>query len=73
MSDYIYVRAVPGRIARESPTGPFIPHDRYVPVRNTPYVSRLLRFHQDIELEPKAKKAEPKPAEAPASKAEDKK
>lgn len=53
----IYVRTKPGRIARISPKGEFIPHDRFIGVRQTPYVSRLLNHHKDIEQEQKAPKA----------------
>lgn len=55
----ISVRAVAGRVARKSPKGDFIPHDRYVPVEKTEYVARLLHVHGDIELEPEKPKAAP--------------
>lgn len=45
----IYVRAKPGVIARMSPRGPVIPHDKYVPVEDTAYIRRLLDHHGDIE------------------------
>lgn len=55
----IKVKAKEGRIARESPRGPFIPHDQYVKVPDTPYVRRLLNVHGDIELEAAAPPAPP--------------
>jgi hypothetical protein len=45
----IYVRTVPGRIAREAPRGPYIPSDQWVEVQVTPYIMRLLHVHCDIE------------------------
>lgn len=71
----ISVKAVEGRIARTSPDGPFIPSDQYVNVEKTPYITRLLDFHGDIELEPvKAKKttAAKAPPKAPAATADEK-
>lgn len=62
----IRVRALPDRIAREDPRGPFIPEDQFVSVRNTPYIQRLLNVHGDIEQEP----AKVKLAKAPTAKAE---
>ena len=50
--DIIKVKAVAGRVARISPRGAFIPHDRFIPVENTFYIQRLLRVHGDIELQP---------------------
>lgn len=46
----VYVRAKPGRIARVSPQGVYIPSDRYIPTQLTPYLSRLAHHHGDIEL-----------------------
>lgn len=67
MLNRVRVKTVAGRIARESPRGDYIPTDRYVSVKNTPYIQRLLTVHGDIILEPEEKgkvvKA-PKPAEA---------
>jgi hypothetical protein len=45
----IFARTVAGRLARVSPTGKFIPNDRFIPVEMTPYVDRLLNVHRDIE------------------------
>lgn len=61
----ISVRALPDRISREAPDGPFIPSDRYVNVAHTPYIERLLNVHGDIEQEP-AKKAPPAEPKEPA-------
>lgn len=60
------VKAVEGRIAREDPHGPFIPHDRYVPVEMTNYTMRLLNHHGDIVLEP-VTPPKPKPVEVKPS------
>lgn len=54
----IKVKAVKGRIARTAPDGPFIPHDKFVPVEKTKYIARLLEHHGDIEQEPAKVKAE---------------
>lgn len=67
----INVRAVQGRIARESPKGQMIPHDRFVAVPATPYIMRLLHHHGDIELAPiekpkVVKQPPPVPTEAPS-------
>lgn len=71
----IMARAVEGRIARESPHGPLIPHGTYTPLLMTPYLERLLNVHGDIELEPvKPAPAAPKKAPKPdnsATKEED--
>ncbi|UPT53289.1 hypothetical protein [Synechococcus phage Ssp-JY38] len=63
----IYVRTKPGRIARVAPKGEFIPHDTFVGVRETPYISRLLNVHKDIE---KQSKKTPAPA-APVAPSKD--
>lgn len=58
----IYVKATSGRVARMSPTGRFIPQDKYVRVEHTPYVDRLLNVHGDIERRPEpVKKITPAP------------
>jgi hypothetical protein len=54
MQDKVRVRTVEGRVARESPRGEYIPTDRFVTVRRTPYIERLLYVHGDIVLEPTA-------------------
>lgn len=60
----IYVRAKEGRVARVSPRGEFIPHDNWKGVRSSPYISRLLNHHKDIELYTGEKpKASPKKSE----------
>lgn len=60
----IFVRAVAGRKAYDAPRGgKRIPNDEYVPVKPTPWINRLLRFHGDIELKPETK---PTPKEKPA-------
>lgn len=46
----VYVRANPGRVARVSPQGVYIPEDRYIPVQLTPYIDRLAHVHEDIDL-----------------------
>ena len=65
----IYVKALPGRVARVSPRGAMIPSDQFVPVDHTPYVERLLKVHGDIEARATAApKAADKPNKAePAS------
>jgi len=64
----IYVRAKEGRVARVSPRGDFIPHDKWKGVRPSPYISRLLNHHGDIEQyvpeKSKPAKAEKKTDEA---------
>lgn len=60
-------RAVEGRIARISPDGEMIPHDRFVSIPDTHYTRRLLNVHGDIELEPETK---PKPKQKSAAKTE---
>lgn len=59
----IYVRTLPGRVARESRNGEFIPSDRFVPVAPSAYIDRLLNVHGDIEVRKDAPKPKPdKPA-----------
>ena len=50
----VRVRAVAGRIARTSPRGDFIPHDRYITVERTTYIDRLISVHGDVTVEPAA-------------------
>lgn len=59
----IYVRTLPGRVARESRNGEFIPSDRFVPVSPSAYIDRLLNVHGDIEVQPEkeVQKDTPKP------------
>lgn len=62
----ISVKAREGRVVRESPTGKFIPTDKFVSVENTAYVRRLIHEWGDLEVEPtkapsKAKSPEPAP------------
>lgn len=54
----IFVRAVEGRVARESAKGRLIASDKFVPVNDTPYIRRLIEVHGDIEVR---KDPEPKP------------
>jgi len=49
----IKVKAVEGRVAREAPDGPFIPHDRFTAVRETNYIRRLIEVHEDLIQQPK--------------------
>lgn len=65
----VRVKAKPGRVARTSPTGDFIPEDRFVPVPHTNYVDRLINHHKDLIVEP-AKEAAPAPKPAPKADAE---
>ena len=58
MTNTVSIKAKAGRIARVSPNGSFIPHDKYVTVEKTSYVNRLIHVHQDVELEPKPVKQE---------------
>jgi hypothetical protein len=50
----IKVKAVAGRIARESPRGAFIPDDLFVSVMATPYIMRLIEVHGDLIVEKEA-------------------
>jgi hypothetical protein len=47
----VMVRAVEGRLARVSPTGRTIPHDKFVPAEMTPYLDRLINHHGDVVVE----------------------
>lgn len=75
-SNGVRVKAVEGRIARRSPRGELIPHDRFVKVPMTQYIHRLINVWGDVEVEP-AKKPAPKseavnPPEAPKKAADSK-
>jgi hypothetical protein len=62
----VYVQAKPGRVARVSPQGVYIPHDKFIATPLTPYISRLANHHGDIELsrtDPSKKKTADKPTE----------
>lgn len=67
----IYVRTLPGRLARVEPKGRYIPHDDFTPVHHTPYIDRLIHHHGDIEVRTGNKRAAaadpiiPLPAEPP--------
>lgn len=59
----VYVQTKPGRVARVSPQGVYIPNDKFIAVPLTPYISRLANHHGDIELSrtnPNAKTDKPK-------------
>jgi hypothetical protein len=56
----IYVKAREGRKAYYE--GRVIPEDRFIPVTNTPYIRRLVDYHQDLEVETKAEPYSPPPA-----------
>ena len=63
----IYVRTKPGRVAMTDDGRP-IPHDKYVPVAETPYIRRLIDHHHDIEVQghsPSRAPAHEEPAPAP--------
>lgn len=60
----IYVRTKPGRVARESPKGRFIPTDDFVGVTLTPYVNRLINHHGDIDVRDTASKSPTPPPQA---------
>jgi hypothetical protein len=48
----LHVRAVRGRVAFDAPSGgKRIPDDRYVAVRATPWIMRLLDEHGDIQVQ----------------------
>lgn len=50
------VKAKAGRVAYDRPKhGNLIPTDHYVSVEDTPYIRRLLNYHEDIELQPAEK------------------
>lgn len=59
----IYVRAVHGRVVRESPRGNLIPDDRFVAVHPTAYINRLIHTHGDLVV----KEVEKAPKKAPAA------
>ncbi len=48
----VTIKAVEGRVARVSPRGHAIPHDRYVTVPLTPYLDRLINVHKDVTEKP---------------------
>ena len=59
----IYVKAVAGRVARESPKGRLLSSDKWEPVTETPYVRRLIEVHGDLVERkdvPKVVKEDPK-------------
>lgn len=65
----IEVRTVKGRVAFDAPGGKQIPDDKFVSVRETPYIRRLLQHHGDIELRRDApSKQLPAPAASTSSK-----
>lgn len=66
----IYVRAVHGRIARESPQGAFIPDNAFVPVQHTAYIDRLINVHGDIQVKPQESAAKKVTAPSTAPKGE---
>jgi hypothetical protein len=67
---FISVKTVEGRIAYTAARGgERIPNDRYVVVEKTPWISRLLSVHKDIEIEPAPVAAKEKAAPASFSKA----
>lgn len=45
----IYVKTRPGRRAYWE--GREIPHDKFVPVPDTPFIRRLITHHEDVEIE----------------------
>ena len=47
----VYVRTLEGRVARVSPKGAFIPQKEFIGVKLTPYISRLVNVHGDIEIQ----------------------
>ena len=59
----VTVRAVKGRIARESARGRMIPDDAFVKIPETAYLRRLIDVHGDLE----EKQAKP-PATAKSTK-----
>jgi len=60
MDNKLRVKAVEGRVARVSPQGEMIPHDRYILVDVTPYMARLINVHGDVTVE------QTQPAQIPA-------
>lgn len=57
----VKVKAVEGRVVRTSPSGDFIPSDRFVSVPHTSYIDRLINFHEDLIVEPEVAPAAPAP------------
>lgn len=55
----VTVRAVKGRIARESVRGRMIPEDKFVTLPETRYLRRLIDVHGDVE------EKQEQPAKAP--------
>lgn len=48
----LFVRCLPDRVANTAPSGGKpIPHDRFVPVPDTPWIRRLIEVHGDIEVQ----------------------
>lgn len=61
----IYVKPVPGVVARMSPRGPVLPADKYTPVQDSAYLQRLIHVHKDVVV--RDEKSEKKSKETPAS------
>lgn len=63
----ILVKSLPGRVARQSKNGRFIPSDSFVPVLLTPYIDRLLNHFGDIVSQdperPAPRSIKPKPGQ----------
>ena len=64
----IYVKVKPGRRAYYE--GKALPHDKFVPVIDSPYIRRLVDHHQDLEVEGDAER-KPAPAPGPARQSPD--
>lgn len=64
MNDFVSVRTKPGRVARNGPTGQFIPDNAFVSVLRTPYIERLINVHKDLIVQPEPK-AEQTPVKLP--------
>lgn len=58
----VYVQAKPGRIARVSPQGVYIPEDKFIATPLTPYITRLAEHHGDITIS-KTDPSKKKPAD----------
>lgn len=58
----VFVRTLPGRIARVAPQGRYIPSSEFIGVRLTPYIARLANYHGDIEIAKEPAKSSKTPA-----------
>ena len=65
-NDFVRIKALEGRVVRVAPQGAFVPTDRFVTAKRTPYVQRLIDVHGDVVEEPKQTAAPAAPAKKEA-------